>query len=249
MDNDDSRRDLTAIIMRLQAGEQVSIETLRGLAHDQVMLRYGEHMYPDIRALPLDQPIRVKNNLRDMGCDGGFDPIPPQQIEHDASLAPLEVFTAFLRAAIQFYAFSGPAGLALEGGPYTRWGLLHLDQTGAPNTRFLGLHQDMVRYLTDDMCQRLGIGIQTWMQRGESSHIRQLLQQRGITSALLLDAFFGEEFIALVDAINGTRTPGTFDLLSDLSDLADNARLCEFPAPQILGYEERYSAAAQSVGV
>jgi hypothetical protein len=239
--------ELRAVVARLQAEEPVEIETLRHLAREYVLAAYGEYMYPGIRKLPLDQPIRVKDNLRGMGCDGGFDPIPPQQIEYDASLTPLEVFTALLRAAVQFYAFSGPAELTLENGPHTRWGFLHLDQTGAPNTHFLGLQQDMVRYLTDEICRQLTLGIQTWMQRGESSHIQQLLEQPTITRDLLLSAFFGEHFVELVDVINGSRNTNTFVLLNDLSDQVDNARLCEFPSEQILGYEERYTREVMTI--
>ena len=221
-----------------------NLEGMRSLAIRAIIDQYGEYMFPGIRELPVDCPIRVKPDLRGMGCDGGYDPIPPQQIEFDASLTSLERFTTLLRAAIQFYAYSGPAELSFGSNLYTRWGFLHLDQSGAPNTRFFGLHQDMVRYLTEHACLRLSLGQQVWMQRGTSAHIRQLLTTSIVSKELLLNAYFGESFLNLVAAINRPTMPHLFEKLGELSDLVDNAHLCEFPPYAIRGYEDQYSQAA-----
>jgi hypothetical protein len=231
---------IAQLIKRLQADESVRVAEMRRAAHDFVIAMFGEYMYPGIRDLPLDQPIRVKPNLREMGCDGGFDPIPPQQIEFDASLTPLERLTALLRAAIQFYAYSGQAELPVNVNPSTRWGFLHLDQTGAPNTRFYGLHQDMVRYLTDALCNSLPIGIQTWMQRGDGTHIRQLIASPAVGEDRLLHAFFGEAFPDLYESIN-QKNSYRFDAIADLSDQVDNARLCEFPAETIQRFQDEFA--------
>lgn len=237
------------LIARLRAGEEegIDLETQRAYAVNAALDLYGGYMYEGIRELALDQPLRIKNNLTEMGCDGGFDPIPPQQIELDESLKPLERFAALIRAAIQFYAYSGPAELKMNENPMTRWGFVHLDQTGAPNTRFYGLHQDMVRYLTEAACDTLGMGAQTWMQRGDSAHVRQLAANPAIGEDLLLRAYFNEAFPELVSALNRAGIGDVMAALSELSDYIDNARLCEFPEAGIVDYEARYARAVLAV--
>lgn len=216
------------------------------VVHDIITNTYGKYMYPGIRDLPLNHPLREKANLIEMGCDGGFDPIPPQQIEFDASLKPLERFVALLRAAVQFYAYSGPAELQVGENPATRWGFVHLDQTGEPNTKFYGLHQDMVRYLTDALCLGLGIERQTWMQRGNGGHILLLIAHPSVGIEVLLHAFFGEAFPELVAAVDHD-SPGRFVQLADLSDQIDNARLCEFPSAEIERMEGRFTQLIQDI--
>jgi hypothetical protein len=233
-------KKISRLIKRLQENESVRVAEMRRAAHDFVIAAFGEYMYPGIRDLPFDQPIRVKPNLQEMGCDGGFDPIPPQQIEFDASLTPLERLTALLRAAIQFYAYSGPAELPVNVNPSTRWGFLHLDQTGAPNTRFYGLQQDMVRYLTDAVCDSLHIGSQTWMQRGDGTHIRQLITSPAVGEERLLRAFFGEAFPELYEAVN-QKNAHRFDAIADLSDQVDNAQLCEFTPEVIQRFQDEFT--------
>lgn len=234
-------RDFSRRVQQLLAkGNTISLEEMRLGAVQLVMRRYGTYMYPGIRDLPLDQPIREKTNLREMGCDGGFDPIPPQQIEFDVSLTPLERFVALIRAGVQFYAYSGPAKLQVGKNPATRWGFVHLDQTGAPNTMYYGLHQDMVHYLTDVICQHADIPLQTWMQRGDGSHIQQLIARPSVGEDLLLNAFFGEPFPDLFAAIDHAK-PGHFNIVADLSDQIDNAHLCEFPDATIQQMEDQFA--------
>lgn len=247
---EDQHSQLLQLINQLrQENEDINLEEMRQYAVKVVLEEYGDYMYPGIRALPLDQPIKIKNNLHEMGCDGGFDPIPPQQIEFDMSLNPLEQFTSLMRAAIQFYAYSGPTEVQLDKGLYTRWGFVHLDQTGQPRTKLYGLHQDTVRYLTDQICMKLGIGVQSWMQRGDSSHIRQLVENQYIGEDLLLRAFFDEAFPEFVGVINSSGIMNRLLMLGELSDQIDNSRLCEFPIETIKEFEKQYTETIQSIGV
>lgn len=247
--NEEQHFELEDMIIQLrQENRDISLEEMRYHAVEVVMAEFGPYVYPLIRALPLDQVIREKSNLREMGCDGGFDPIPPPQIEFDSSLNCLERFTALIRAAIQFYAYSGPAEVKIGENPYTRWGFVHLDQTGEPNTKLYGLHQDMVRYLTDKVCTKLGIGIQTWMQRGNSSHIQMLVQNTCIGEDLLLRAFFGEEFPNLFNVVNGSAKSNLMMLLGELSDFIDNGSLCEFPPSSLNPAKEQFTQCVRSIG-